>query len=1023
MSPLSVYLSRLDVLRANPQATGELSLRPALDELFQTLKPKNIGFVGEGKKLASGRPDFTFTRAPLHDPIGYVEAEKISADLDALTGHAKTQNERFSKDLDNFLLTNHLDFRLFDGGKPVARVLLPPKPNQISPAHEKDFSALWERFVSAQVATPKTPRELAELLSRRARTLRLAILRALDAPDSPLHRDLEAFRKLLLPDLDAPEFSNLYAETLAYGLFAARCQNPDDVRFSASTADRALRRTPLLRTLYRLFEEKIDANLEWILDDMTAILNGAAIGEIRAFFENRAGRPDPMIDFYEPFLASYDARARKSRGVYYTPEPVVSFIVRSTHALLKSRFGMELGLAGGAKILDPATGTGSFLFAVIDEMHREVGADDWPAFVRDRKPLGNLFGFEILVAPYTVAHLKLALQMEGLHTPLAPEERLNIFLTNTLDDARRHTEAILEGSIADEVNLAADVKEKGHILVVLGNPPYAGHSSNSNTKQMGDERVFTGVGKQVESYSKGVPGLDKPAQAKWLQDDYVKFLAFAQKRIEKSGEGIVAFITNNGYLDNPTFRGMRRSLMQTFSSLYLLDLHGNSKKKEVAPDGSPDKNVFDIQQGVSIILAVKEKGKAGAFGVADVFHADLWGRREEKNEALNADTVETIEWEQLRPNNPLYLFKPRNEELADEYAQCWSVSDIFNRNGDPAPGIVTTQDEFAISFTSDEAKEKVRRLLATTNEAEAREIFRLCSQEQWSYENAKRELPTQDWERKVVPILYRPFDVRFTVYNSHVAVHRRDRVHKHMIGANIGLCTDKQVNGTFRHVLCSNYIINDCTVSNLTKERSYLFPLYLYSEGLFGSEKRANISDGFAAALAGVVGSESVPEDVFGYIYAVLHCPTYRERYGAFLKTDFPRVPLPLSPASFRELATLGSELVALHTLDSSRAPVLLSKRHALSGGSDLVERVRYDGTSRRLHINDAQSFSDVDAETAAFKIGGYVVAEKWLSDRKGRTLSFEERRAFPQILIALDETRRLMAEIDALWANEREMG
>ena len=322
MSPLKTYLARLETLRANPHATDELSLRPALDELFKALVPANVEFVGEGKKLAAGRPDFTFSRAPLGDAFGYVEAEKPSADLDALKDHAAHQNAAFKTDFDNFLLSNHYDFRLYDGGQPVAQVVLPAKPGELTEKHEADFARLWERFTLAPVPAPKTAPELAILLARRARTLRFNIIEALKNLDSPLHRDLDAFRKLLLPDLDVAEFANLYAETLAYGLFAARCQHTGAARFSLAGADRDLRRTPLLRTLYRLFDEKIDPNLEWILDAMAAILDGAAIEEIRAYFENRAGRPDPMIDFYEPFLAQYDPRARRARAAFITrPNP------------------------------------------------------------------------------------------------------------------------------------------------------------------------------------------------------------------------------------------------------------------------------------------------------------------------------------------------------------------------------------------------------------------------------------------------------------------------------------------------------------------------------------------------------------------------------------------------------------------------------------------------------------------------------------------------------------------------------
>lgn len=1030
MSPLAQYLTRLQTLRANPNATDELSLRPALDELFQNLPAKNISFVGEGKKQASGRPDFTFSRKPLDDDFGYIEAEKPAADLGDLKGHAKHQNDAFQTAFDNFLLTNHYDFRLFDGGKPVESVVLPSKASLLTDAHELGFQKLWDRFTSAAVPAPKTASDLAVLLARRARALRFNIIESLKDLDSPLHGDLDAFRKLLLPDLNEADFANLYAETLTYGLFAARCQHTGAGRFSLATANRALRRTPLLRTLYRLFEEKIDPKLEWILDAMAAILDGAAIDDIRAYFENRAGRPDPMIDFYEPFLAQYDARARRARGVYYTPEPVVSFIVRGVHSLLKSRFDMELGLAGGAKILDPATGTGSFLFAVVDEMHREVGAKNWKSFVRDRKPLEQLFGFELMVAPYTVAHLKIALQMEGLGTPLGESERVQIFLTNTLDDARRQTEATLESAISDEVNLAADVKEQSKILVVLGNPPYAAKSANvskwevegvqgegtilrNGKKQRFVSNVarfeFTAVGAQIETYRivDGAPMGER--NSKYLSDDYVKFLAFAQMRIEKSGEGIVAFITPHGYLENPTFRGMRQSFLKTFTRIYVLDLHGNANKKEVSLGDSSDKNVFDIKQGVAIMLAVKEKGKSGC----EVLHAEEWGSYKEKEVALFKKDIATMKWNPANPVSPMYFFTPRDDVSFPDYQRGWSVIDIFSFS---SPGVKTHRDATAIAFDADGLKKQVAEYLET------------------SVANVD--------ETKMGETDYRPFDRRFCYYGKDISDRPRpdllDNVFNH---DNVSLAVSRQqATLGFHHAFAARFPANDCFISNVSREANYAFPLYLYIShkeatkkqtgtlaglDLEGAKlgKRANLSPLFTKALGNALKipeeklfEHIAPEDVFGFIYAVLHAPTYRARYGAFLKTDFPRIPLPTSVEAFTSLAKAGLELVALHTLDAGAAPVLKSDRYALSDGSDAVVKVRFDGANNRLHISDAQWFENVEAPTASFKVGGYVVAEKWLSDRKGRVLSFDERRVFPQILVALDETRRIMDEIDAVF-------
>ena len=744
LSALGHYLDTLARLDANPEKSPELSLRPALDQLFNALTPPGVQWIGEGKKKAAGRPDYTFSGGNFGEPIGYVEAEKPAAKLDHLTGHAKTQNQAFRADFDNFLLTNHLDFRLYTGGKEVEAVLLPPHKSELTAQHAAQFEKLWEHFTLVRLDAPKTPDELALRLARRARSLRAAIAGALTDPSAPLHEDLEAFRSTLLIELAPAEFANLYAETLAYGLFAARCLAPDAPHFSVATADRALRRTPLLRELYRQFEGDIDPNLSWILEEMAAVVSGAAIESIRQYFAVRSGRTDPMIDFYEPFLASYDPRARRARGIYYTPEAVVSFIVSSVGALLRGRFGRAQGLAESVDVLDPATGTGSFLFAVLDAIHAQIGADNWPAYWRDRKPLQRLWGFELLIAPYTVAHLKLALQCEAMGTAIGEGERAQVLLCNTLQDALGQTNDAVRPSLAAEVNAAANVKEREPILVVLGNPPYAGHSANANTWE-GEQ---TRVAKRVESYRlvDGAPlGERNP---KWLQDDYVKFLAFAQLRIERSGEGIVAFITPHGYLDNPTFRGLRRSFLETFSELWVLDLHGNANKREVAPDGTPDKNVFDIRQGVSILLAVKQKG---ATGLAQVHHAELWGERPHKYAALFAQDVETTRWQTLSPSSPSYFFVPRDETHLAEYDEGWKVTEIFSET---VLGFQTHRDNFAIAFDRETIEARMNEFREDsknrTEDAVLQEKYNLRDNRDWQIAKARaRVRGDENWQDKI----------------------------------------------------------------------------------------------------------------------------------------------------------------------------------------------------------------------------------------------------------------------------------
>jgi predicted helicase len=378
------------------------------------------------------------------------------------------------------------------------------------------------------------------------------------------------------------------------------------------------------------------------------------------------------------------------------------------------------------QILDPACGTGTFLHAIIASIRERFAGNAglWPGYAAEHL-LPRIYGFELLMAPYAVAHMKLGLQLKDTGYDFGSDERLRVFLTNTLEEAHEMTGLPLFTQwLAEEAAAAGEVKKNVPIMVVIGNPPYSGHSANKGG-------WITGL---IEDYKKS-PELKKPAQAKWLSDDYVKFLRFAQWRIEQTSYGVLAFITNHSYLSNPTFLDMRASLMAGFDDLYVLDLHGSSKPKEVPPNGEKDQNVFDIQKGVAISLFVRRTTRAKA---CIVRRADLWGTRGEKYDWLATNDVTSTKWEDVTPRQAPWFFLKQDEDRLAEYRAGWSVADIFNPNGDPAPGVVTTHDEFAISWTREEAIEKVERLLATTTEAEARELFTLCSQNQWSYADAKK---------------------------------------------------------------------------------------------------------------------------------------------------------------------------------------------------------------------------------------------------------------------------------------------
>ncbi len=1045
---LRAYRREVEQTHATGQAT-EHSYRPALQMLVQDLGGGGVRALNEPSHVACGAPDFIVERRGV--PIGHIECKDVGANLNLV--EKSEQLKRYRGGLPNLILTDYLEFRRYVAGELYEAARIGRLDGQGAIAVDKDGAeqvrGILDAFFAADPPIVGHPRELAQRMAAKARLLRDGIERILGQEDrsGPLHELLTAYRETLIGGLAAVEFADLQAQTATYGLFAARCHHEatsgEFTRQAAIFTDT----TPFLRDVFgRIAGPGIDDRIAWIVDDLALLLDRADMAAILADFGSRTRREDPVVHFYEDFLAAYDPQLREVRGVYYTPEPVVSYIVRSVDFLLRDRFALVDGLADTATVtteasdgkrgtsprvlvLDPAAGTGTFLREAVATIRATIedkglgGA--WPDYVRDHL-LPRLYGFELLMAPYAICHLKLALEIGGVDAgfTMPDGQRLGVFLTNTLEEAHeRVAGALFAHEIAREAAGADAVKREKPVMVVLGNPPYSGHSANKGAW----------ITKLIDRYKRDFPELKKPAQAKWLSDDYVKFIRFAQWRIECTGEGVLGFVTNHNYLDNPTFRGMRRSLMETFDEIYLLDLHGNSKKKEGAPDGGKDENVFDIQQGVAIGLFVKRVN--ANTGSARLFHGDLWGERgagsdDGKYGWLSANSIETTEWQEITPKPPQYFFVPRDEEHLEEYDAAWSIPAIFSPNGDPAPGVVTTHDQFAISWTPEDAVSKVERLLATKSEKDARGIWRLCSQKQWQYDRAKRELADGSWREHVEPILYRPFDIRATVFDRNVAVHRRERVTRHMQGgSNLGLVTTRQasVEGDYSHAFVSNSAVdNRCFYSS--RGIMSLVPLYVYAaqgQEDFGNIRVSNLDRDFVKTVSSAVGLKFVPdgtgdlaatfgpEDVFHYIYAILHSPEYRRRYANFLKSDFPRVPMTGNRPLFADLVALGNRLAALHLMEANGEDLPAFP----TAGPNHVETVRYaplkDDLRGQVWINSDQYFQGVARSTWAFTIGSYRPAEKWLKDRRGRVLSFDDITRYRRICAALAETPRIMARID----------
>ena len=1048
-SPIETYLSKIESDFRGGKAT-EYTYRSSLESLLEELG-KGIDASNDPKHIACGAPDFIVERRKV--PLGYVETKDLGVDLDKV--EKSDQMKRYLKALNNLILTDYLEFRWYVYGERKLKVRLAEvgKNNRLVVGTKAAdiISQLLSNFYATEAPTVGTPKELAERLAGVTYFIRDQIIAALESGDPELQKALaqqyKTFVELLLPALTHAEFADLYAQAITYGLFAAKLSAPEGVPFSFEDAYKYLRGNPFLRRLFMDVNEQLDEIdiIRPYLKDLVSLLNRADFHSILKDFGRRIRTEDPVVHFYETFLAKYDPKLRESRGVYYTPEPVVQFIVNSVDELLKTRFGKAWGLADeSVKVLDPATGTGTFLYYVIRKIHEEVvgkrhQSGQWKS--KSKEMLKRVFGFELLIAPYVVSHLKLGLLMQTLEAPLeGHDERLHVYMTNTLEEGvtRAETLAGLGLNIAQESSDAAHVKRLTDIMVVLGNPPYSGHSANASVGKDGKPN-FIGTLLREYYFVDGAPlGERNP---KWLQDDYVKFIRFGEWRINQTGYGILAFITNHGYLDNPTFRGMRQHLMKTFDEIYLLDLHGNSKKKEKAPDGGKDENVFDIQQGVAIMLAVKHpEGLQRPNGTPPIVkHASLWGSRESKYAALNDSDLNDIEWMELKPDQPHYLFLPQSIDLQQEFESGWAINRVFPVN---SLGITTARDDFAVTFERQIIEVHINDLISNkATDADLLSKYNLHDTQSWKINESRSKLRKSFSSHLIRQIDYRPFDLRWSYHNSAILERDRSDVMNHLhYEENLALVSLRRPRSqdSWNFAFVCNNPVDKSYITSL--DNAFIFPLYLYTtpEETAGTlflqaetTRKANLAPAFVQALSEKLSLEFVPDgqgnlsttfgpiDVFDYVYALFHSPTYRQRYAEFLKIDFPRLPLTSDKELFFRLGCFGKELVEFHLLKSPKLGEFITSYP--EPGNNAVEKVVFEpfpkssdeGRLGKVWINPKQYFGEVPEDVWNFKIGGYQVCEKWLKDRKGRILSGDDINHYQRIVVAIKETIKIMEEID----------
>jgi predicted helicase len=1015
---LRTYFNEIHKIYTGGDFTEE-SFYPALKRLIEecsTIVPIKAGanVLVVPKKTEAGIPDFRIGKNG--EIVGYIEAKPPGANLSEIEDSEQLKRYRYS--LPNLILTDFLEFKLYRFGNLIDKVEVgrhftlqdlrfPPVPEKLDLFYE-----LLQKLFSFSTPEIQKSSDLSVELAKRTRFLEHIVQEELSIENEEVTRLFKAFREELIGTLTNERFADLYAQTITYGLFAARMKVGIGNGFRRETAWKFIPESlPLLKEIfYSMMGPHFPESLSWIVDDISQVLEKADIPSILKEFKATRWEEDPVIHFYETFLATYNPAERERLGVYYTPLPVVSYIVRSIHKLLKDKFGKIEGLATrDVTLLDPAAGTLTFVVQAIKQVQKELEERNKQGLITSyiaEHIMPNFHAFEILVAPYTVGHFKVSMVLEEMGYKFKADERFQFYLTNTLEMKEPKQVSFLI-DLAREGQEAKRIKEKVPILVVLGNPPYSVSSENKSDF----------IENLMDDYKEDVRD-ERNIQP--LSDDYIKFIRFAHWKIAQAGKGVLGFITNNSYLSGVIHRGMRRKLLETFDEMYILNLHGSSRIGERTPEGGKDENVFDIQQGVAIALYVKLEKPSKE---KNVYYADLWGMRDGKYECLFGNDVRTTEWQEIEPVLPYYFFVPKDYALQAEYEQFWKVTEMFK---EWSSGIKTHRDHFIVAFTEEELAQRLQVFTGSLPDELVRTALRLKDTRDWKFKDAREKAKKGKPESRIYSYAYRPLDNRKICYELCLIDTGCDRwgLMKNLLEENIAMIFKRSrylKTKQFHHVFAVSTLMD----INFFGDQSITFPFYLYldrPEGTMFKEEEPkikripNLSSEFLEAVEVSLGTASAPEEIFYYIYATLFCPTYRKRYQEFLKIDFPRVPLPTDYEFFRKLSNLGKELVDIHLL---RAPGLEETGIGFpKGGSNTIEKVVYDEEDHTASINKGQYFEGVSKEVWEYRIGAYQVMEKYLKDRKKRRLSLDEINHYMRVAKAIRLTIGLQEEIDEVYEN-----
>lgn len=1011
----------------------------------------DIGIDSEERETKHGGIN-PFSGVTLRDDhsrlLGYIVYPlKTKDQADKLRQHLEKHN-RFHNVLVVYPDANQASIELWQGREQLTGKLRKGQSHKDA----ADVVNLLSRFFVVSKAKVRNPAELAQELAYRARYLRRLALKQLeDEPEKgPLRNLYNAFKVALVHDQKEDEFADAFAQTITYGLLTARWLGNEQL---VTTGDRFTRQSalkylpaasPFLNDLFKsALSLKLDeqrGRLLWLVDDVADLLDRIDVTYVFGAGDKGSDTAtDPVIHFYEPFLAAYDKDLKNKRGVFFTPRAVVSYIVRTVHEMLQKEFGLEDGLASTdtwgdvakrvdglklpkdtkasdafVRILDPATGTGTFIYECIgvieqtmkDRWCRELKVDSWSnekvvARWNEYVPkhlLPRLYGFELMMASYAICHLKLSFKLGETGYHFGGNDRLHIHLTNTLDEPSASANPKLAGlfaTLADQAREVDNIKRNMRFTVLMGNPPYSASVSDP-----------AWLVRELEPWKEGLN-----EQKIDLNREEWKFVRFAQLLAERVPCFIWGYIVNRDFLDGIAKRRMRESLQATYPARVVLDLNGDVKGNIV------DENVFDIIQGVCVTVAC-HGGRTQGHRFASIV-----GSRQEKYALLSEPAKVDALLTPHVPTEPYFRWVPfrdaGTEHVESEYRAWPPLNEVFALY---SSGIQTKRDGLCIQFTRNEMWDVVRRF-HEANAKQARADFDLGEDgRDWTVALAKKDVadsgPRQSY---LTPILYRPFDVRFTYWTGRTKgflAYPRREVMQHIIGAeNVGLIFNRQVVGD----IVSTFGVSRIPICHGTfylgnKGQDYFAPLYVTESDLLSGgkpQRRSNITPKALAALKSALGTEPDADDVFNYFVGIVHSPTFRTRYAELLKQDFPRVPLTPKKPLFSALAKLGAEIASLHLLESKQ-PKASRITFVGSTKAEVAKATYEEGTSTLWFDKDKTAgFKGVTGEAWDARVGGYQVCEKWLKDRKGRSLSKNEIEHFQLVLDTLAVLSKQMKDVD----------